>query len=146
MVISNEYLCLRISCGNPLLEAKKCSWAAAHGHLCLKWSPTAPGQATDNVGSACCPWWLRDRDTSDSTKCQTLSLYQSLLSIWLDVQIKKSTSLKAGCKAWTSIPEKKGQHFDTQLPQNGILMSRSKTWSPCSESRCLCSFHVLTFH
>lgn len=44
---------------------------------------------------------------SDSTKCQTLSLYQSLLSIWLDVQIKKSTSLKAGCKAWTSIPEKK---------------------------------------
>lgn len=27
------------------------------------------------------------------------SLYHSLVSIWLDVQIKKSTSLRTGCKA-----------------------------------------------
>ena len=70
-------------------------------HMDIEASQSAglPGGATDHVGSARRPRGLRDTDTCDSTECCALSFYPSLLSIWLDVQIKKSTRLKAGCKA-----------------------------------------------
>lgn len=96
-----------MSSGNPLLEAKR-AWKQQH--MVTSASSGVPGHATDNVRSACLPWWPKDADTRDSTKCHTLLLYQSLLSIWLDVQIKKSTSLKV----WTSIPgEKRSARWST---------------------------------
>ena len=138
-------VCLRIISGNPLPEAEgACEQhmvTSASGRVPVPWekpqimwglrivppgSETAarvppPNAAPCLYSRACCPfgWMFKSRHPPPSR---------------LDVRFELASQ------------RKKGQHFDTQLPWNGILMSRSKTWSPCSESRCLCSFHVITFH
>lgn len=136
---SNAYLCLKItskgsceqqhmvtyaSSGVPVPQDKpQKMWGlqATSGGSETHTRVIPPNATPCLYATACCPcgWMFKSRNLHPSR---------------LDERLERASQ------------RKKSQHFDTQLPQSGILMSRSKTQSPCSESRCLCSFRVLTFY